>query len=142
MEPYMAKPFMQPNAEKSMGAFEFGPDEMPDPVGVKLELERILASRGFRHATSQARFLRYAVEQTIAGRGHLIREHRIGSEGFGRGDSFDPRLDPIVRTQARKLRGKLTLYYATSGRNDPIRIEMIKGSYRPRFRIKAAQISS
>lgn len=109
-------------------------DSSPDGLDIRLELDRILASRNFRHATSQSRFLKYTVEQTIAGQGHLIREQRIGREGFGRGESFDPRLDPIVRTQARKLRAKLTMYYETSGFNDPIRIELIKGSYRPRFR--------
>jgi adenylate cyclase len=101
---------------------------------ISLELERILASRKFRRATSQARFLKYAVEQTIAGQGHLIREQRIAHEGFGRDESFDPLLDPIVRTQALKLRIRLTMYYETGGANDPIRIELVKGSYVPRFR--------
>ncbi len=105
-----------------------------DRLDICLELERVLASRKFRNATGQSRFLKYTVEQTIAGQGHLIREHRIGREGFGRGESFDPRVDPIVRTQARKLRAKLTLYYETRGSDDPIRIELIKGSYIPRFR--------
>jgi hypothetical protein len=105
-----------------------------DRVEICLELDRILASRKFRRATSQARFLKYAVEQTIAGQGHLIREQRIAHEGFGRDESFDPRLDPIVRTQALKLRTRLTMYYETRGVNGPIRIELIKGSYVPRFR--------
>jgi hypothetical protein len=105
-----------------------------DHTEIRSELERILASRRFRHATSQSRFLKYAVEETIAGNGHLIRENRIAHEGFGRDESFDARLDPIVRTQARKLRFRLTMYYETHGLNDPVRIELIKGSYVPRFR--------
>jgi hypothetical protein len=105
-----------------------------DRLEICMELERVLTSRKFRRATSQARFLKYAVEQTIAGQGHLIREQRIAHEGFGRDESFDPRLDPIVRTQALKLRTRLTMYYETRGLNDPIRIELIKGSYVPRFR--------
>jgi hypothetical protein len=105
-----------------------------DRLEIRLALERILASRKFRRATSQARFLKYAVEQTIAGQGHLIREQSIAHEGFGRNESFDPRFDPIVRTQALKLRKRLTMYYHNGGLNDPIRIELIKGSYVPRFR--------
>jgi hypothetical protein len=101
-------------------------------MAIRGELERILSSRAFRLATGQARFLKYAVEQTIAGQ--HIKEQSIGSEAFGRGPLFDSRLDPIVRTQALKLRAKLARYYETNGVNDDIRIEMIKGSYNPRFR--------
>ena len=41
---------------------------------VRRELEKILGSQTFRSARSQSRFLRFAVEETIAGRGHLITE--------------------------------------------------------------------
>jgi tetratricopeptide (TPR) repeat protein len=97
-------------------------------------LEKILASRTFRSAEVQRRFLRYAVEETVAGRGHLIKEYVIGVEALGRGESFDPRLDPIVRTEARKLRARLAKYYATEAANDGVQIEFPKGSYVPSFR--------
>jgi TolB-like protein/Tfp pilus assembly protein PilF len=103
---------------------------------IRSELEKILGSRTFRSAQSQSRFLRYAVEETIAGRGHLVKEYVIGSEVFGRGQSFDPRLDPIVRTEARKLRARLDKYYegeAQGTAEDPVRIEFHKGSYVPTF---------
>jgi tetratricopeptide (TPR) repeat protein len=82
----------------------------------------------------QRKFLRYAVEETTAGRGHLIKEYVIGVEGLEKGESFDPRLDPIVRTEARKLRARLAKYYATEGINDGLRIDFPKGSYAPSFR--------
>lgn len=103
---------------------------------IRSELEKILGSRTFHAAQSQSRFLRYAVEETIAGRGHLVKEYVIGAEVFGRGGSFDPRLDPIVRTQARKLRARLDKYYETEAQDpvdDPVRIEFPKGSYVPTF---------
>lgn len=100
---------------------------------VRDELEKILTSTTFRSARGQRGFLRYAVGEVIAGRGHLLKEYVIGVEAFGRGESFDPRLDPIVRTQARKLRAKLAVYYATEGSNDTLRIEFRKGSYAPCF---------
>jgi hypothetical protein len=43
-----------------------------------------------------------------------------------------------VRTQASKLRSNLAEYYATEGRDDPIRIELQKGSYVPVFRSAGA----
>ncbi len=110
------------------------PNLTQDLLDIRQELEHILSSRRFRHAVGQSRFLKYTVEQTIAGNGHLIKEYLIGSEGFGRGESFDPRLDPIVRTQARKLRARLALYYENDSLDHRLRIELIKGSYVPRFR--------
>jgi hypothetical protein len=100
---------------------------------VRVELAKILASRTFRSARGQRKFLDYAVTESVAGRALLIKEYLIGREALGRGETFDPRLDPIVRTQARKLRLRLAKYYQTEGANDPIRIEFRRGSYAPLF---------
>ena len=102
-----------------------------DPDAVQRELEAILSSRTFRSARGQKEFLRYTVGETIAGRAHLLKEYAIGMEAFGRGESFDPRLDPIVRTQARKLRAKLQAYYETEGASNLMRIELRRA---PTFR--------
>jgi hypothetical protein len=82
------------------------------------------------------------VEETLAGRGELIKEYMIGVEAFQRGDNFDPRLDPIVRTQARKLRARLEKYYAGDGAADSIRIEFHKGSYTPAFSWREAHVET
>ncbi len=106
----------------------------PFPVeDVRAELQRILASRTFHAAQGQKRFLAYTVEELIAGRAHLLKEYVIATEALGREPSFDPRLDPIVRTEARKLRARLTKYYQTEGATDPLRLEFRKGSYVPVF---------
>jgi TolB-like protein/Flp pilus assembly protein TadD len=76
-------------------------------------------------------FLRYVVEQTLAGRSGEIKEYVVGVEVFGRGNDFDPRLDSIVRVEARKVRTKLAEYYASAGARDPVSIELPKGSYAP-----------
>src|SRR4051794_35923545 len=100
---------------------------------VRDELDRILASPQFRGAESQRRFLTYSVSQTLSGYRDRIKEYTIGIEVFERGESFDPRLDPIVRTQASKLRARLARYYETLGAGDPLRIELPRGSYAPVF---------
>ncbi len=97
------------------------------------ELQKILSSRTFRAAQGQRKFLAYTVEKVIAGDGRLIKEYVIGTEAFGRDQSFDPRLDSIVRTEARKLRTRLTKYYETEGQTNPVRIGFRKGSYVPFF---------
>lgn len=100
---------------------------------IQFALTKVLSSRTFQSARGQSKFLAYAVTQSIAGRFELIKEYWIGREALGRGESFDPRRDPIVRTQARKLRLRLAKYYQTEGAQDPIWIEFPKGSYVPVF---------
>jgi hypothetical protein len=74
-------------------------------------MEKIIASRTFRSAAAQRDFLRYAVTEELEGRGHLLKEYSIGVAVFRRDESFDPRLDSIVRTEARKLRARLARYF-------------------------------
>jgi len=97
------------------------------------QLERILNSTQLVTSPSLSRFLRYIVEETLAGRSADIREYTLGVYVFDRGDDFNPRLDPIVRVQARNLRGRMAKYYEGPGAEDPIRIELPKGTYVPIF---------
>jgi serine/threonine-protein kinase len=73
------------------------------------------------------------VEECLAGRQHRLKEYLIGMEVFNRLEAFDPRVDSIVRVEARRLRAKLEEYYITEGREDELRIELRKGSYVPLF---------
>jgi serine/threonine-protein kinase len=84
------------------------------------------------------RFLRYVVEETLAGRGGLIKEYSLGAEVFSRGDDFDPRIDPIVRVQARNLRARMVKYYEGPGATDPIVIDLPKRTYVPVFASREA----
>jgi adenylate cyclase len=105
----------------------------PAPADVQSSLERILSSDHFIHAERLSAFLRFAVERTLAGEGPALKEYLLGTEVFGRGTSFDPRLDPVVRVEARRLRAKLQEYYEGAGSGDPVRIVLRKGSYAPAF---------
>ncbi len=124
---------MTPQPATILGGHDAPDDAAILPAEIRCQLERMLASRTFRTAEGQKSFLKYAVEEALAGRASQIKEYLIGVEAFSRGDLFDPRLDPIVRTQARKLRARLLKYYQTEGVEDPIRIEFPKGSYAPTF---------
>jgi adenylate cyclase len=100
---------------------------------IREQLDRILASREF-HATARMRdFLRFVVEETLAGRSDQLKGCTIATAVFGRDRDFDPGLDPIVRIQAGKLRRGLERYYLVAGREDPIRIDIPKGRYVPFF---------
>jgi TolB-like protein/Flp pilus assembly protein TadD len=104
-----------------------------DAARIQEELDRILSSRTFRSAEREKTFLRYVVDQTLRGHCAEIKEYTVGAEAFGRGDSFDPRRDTIVRTEARNVRLRLDRYYTGEGQSDPIRIELPKGGYTPQF---------
>jgi hypothetical protein len=101
---------------------------------VRTQLETILSSAELRSAPSLQRFLRYVVEETLAGRGDSLKEYSIGSVVFTRGEEFNPKIDPIVRVQARNVRARLGQYYAGPGARDPVIIELPKGTYVPVFR--------
>jgi TolB-like protein/Tfp pilus assembly protein PilF len=101
---------------------------------VREQLEKILSSPGFVKAELLSRFLRFIVEQTLAGETGQLKEIVIGVEVFGRKPGYDPRSDSIVRVQAGKLRSRLGEYYYGLGKNDPIGIHLASGGYVPDFR--------
>ena len=99
------------------------------PAEVRGQLEKILASEAFARADRMSRFLRFVVQETLKGKGAQLKEYLIGVEVFDRESSYDPRIDPVVRGEARRLRTKLMEYYENEGKDDRIRIHLPKGSY-------------
>jgi serine/threonine-protein kinase len=78
-----------------------------------------------------ARFLTFTVEQTLDGHGENLKEFVIGVEVFDKTETYDPRMDPIVRVEARRLREKLRKYYETEGSDDALYIDFPTGAYVP-----------
>ena len=107
---------------------------LPAPRESILEqLERMLASDTFAGAERSRVLLRFLVERAMANQSDRLKEYTIGSEALERGDSFDPRTDPIVRAEASRLRSRIERYYATNGVADTVVITLPKGSYVPQF---------
>ncbi len=98
------------------------------------QLARILRSETFQHADRLKHFLTFVVTEAISGRQTDLKEYVIGVQVFRKEETFDPRTDPIVRVQARRLRAKLVQYYREEGRTDPITIELPKGGYAAVFK--------
>jgi hypothetical protein len=107
-----------------------------DDAEVRRQLDRILDSRGFAGSVRLKRFLRFVVEQELAGEGARLKEYAIGVEVFDRKEPYDPRLDSIVRVEAGRLRSKIDEYYAGDGAADEIRISLPRGAYVPVFEIR------
>ena len=98
---------------------------------VRAELEKVLKSPALIHSGRLCRFLTFVVEQTLNGHADQLKEYLVGLAVFDKDESFDPRLDPIVRVEAGRLRAKLNHHYETDGLQDPIVIDFVRGSYGP-----------
>src|SRR5690349_8707142 len=105
----------------------------PEPHVIQRQVERLTASPALGNSTQLCRFLRYLVERTLEGDTASLKESLLGTAVFERGIRYDPRTDPVVRVEARRLRAKLEEYYAGAGARDPVVIRIPKGSYVPEF---------
>jgi len=109
--------------------------QLPDSLvqRIRAHLDNVLHSAHFDGSTRSREFLRYVVDEVLAGRAAYLKQAAIAVEVFGRKPDFDAVIDPIVRVQAGRLRRSLERYYLLSGDPDSIRIELPKGSYAPVF---------
>ncbi|MCW2283497.1 tetratricopeptide (TPR) repeat protein [Rhodoblastus acidophilus] len=82
-------------------------------------------------------FLRYVVEEEIAGRGHLIKEYSIAVDAYHENTDFDTAARSNIRVQARRVRESLNRYYAEARESEPIRISIPVGGYCPSFTLRA-----
>src|SRR6202023_2787540 len=96
----------------------------------------LLAGGMFASSPKLSRFLEFTVERTLAGEGDALKEYRLGVEIYGRPPTYDPRIDPIIRVEARRLRAKLCQFYEATEAQAPVEIEYPKGSYVPSFRFR------
>ncbi len=114
-------------------------DTAPSESAVRVQLGQILNSADFAQSGRINAFLSFVVEETLAGRSDRLKEYTIATTVFDRDESFDPQTNTIVRVEAGRLRRRLERYYLTDGREDPVRIDLPKGSYVPLFRPAQAQ---
>jgi TolB-like protein len=115
--------------------------QTPNPALVRSQLERILASAPFANSARSQRFLRYVVEGSLNNSEDSLKEYVIAVEVFDRDPSYDSSVDATVRVEAGRLRTRLRDYYSGAGRNDPLLIEIPRGSYRPTFQPNAAEFT-
>lgn len=106
--------------------------EQPSPDLIREALGRVVSSDEFQASPRLQQFLTYVVEETIAGRGPLIRGKAIAVEVYGR------RIDGsggqnLVRVEARRLRRLLREFYEDQWDGEGVRIFIDPGGYKPRF---------
>jgi hypothetical protein len=122
-----------------MGTVKQTPTSQPGASRAELilaQLEKVLSSPFFAKADRLRRFLRLIVENELRPSTEALKETLIGIEVYGRPVDYDPKVEPIVRTEARRLRLKLGEYYGGPGMVDRVVITVPTGGYVPQFDIR------
>src|SRR5271167_2755479 len=101
------------------------------------QIEKLTNSHSLKSSESLCKLLRYLAEHSLDHPGVALKEYQIATEVLGRPAGFDPQSDSTVRVQAGRLRVKLAEYYAHEGPDDPIVVELPKGSYALTFHLRA-----
>jgi len=104
-------------------------ERMPEQAQFSRQIERLASSQILHGSESLCKLLRYLAKHASDHPGVPLKEYQIATEVFGRPADFDPQLDSTIRVQAGRLRAKLAEYYSAEGADDPIVVELPKGTY-------------
>ena len=114
-----------------------------DPEDPRWQLvERIVSSPCFQKSERLKAFLKYVVQQHVAGHSAALTGVEIGKAVFGKDAFYDQSEDNTVRIHARQLRLRLLEYFDTYGQREPLIVEVPKGAYVPVFRPNSAHPES
>src|SRR6266581_3923118 len=93
------------------------------------QIEKLVHSNVLHGSESLCKLLRYLANHSLNEPGMPLKEYQIATEVFGRPADFDPQSDSTIRVQAGRLRMKLAEYYSSEGADDPLVVELPKGTY-------------
>lgn len=102
-------------------------------IAVRRALDELLAWPAMARSPRLSAFLSYIVDAALAGRSGSVKAYSIAVDVFGRDENFDPQSDPIVRVQARRLRGLIEEFDRLDLGRAPVRIVLPVGRYVPEF---------
>jgi hypothetical protein len=104
------------------------------------QIDKLIRSHSLHTSESLCKLLRYLAEHSLDHAGIALKEYQIATEVLGRPVGFDPQSDSTVRVQAGRLRVKLAEYYAHEGPDDPLVVEIPKGSYALTFHLHPSKV--
>jgi hypothetical protein len=108
-----------------------GPAADDDPR--RALVERVRSSPSLRKSARLQALLAYLCDRALADPSEPIPEQQIGVAVFERAPRYDTNVDTIVRVQVSALRRKLEQHFAAEGVDEPIVVDVPKGSYRLAF---------
>jgi hypothetical protein len=94
-------------------------------------LREVIEGAAFKASHRSGQFLKYIVDQAIAGHFESLKERVIGIELFGRSPTYDTGEDAIVRVTASDVRKRLLQHYGKDGSTSEFRISLPLGAYVP-----------
>jgi hypothetical protein len=124
---------MTPPQDQSNTALAMSEDEQ---LKVRQQLRRLVDTPLFRNSRRYPVLLRFIVEETLEGRGDLLKERLIGIHVFDRPADYDTAADPVVRVTVAEIRKRIAQYYHDEEHDAEIRIELLPGRYAPEFRFR------
>lgn len=109
------------------------------PEDARAALRRVLASPEFAASPRMGTFLKFLVDEWLAGRERSLKEYGIAVSVFGKDASFDPGGNAVVRVEAGRLRRLLADYARGSGKDEDPVLDIPKGSYVPRLLFRSGR---
>jgi len=103
------------------------------------QVDKLTQSHVLHGSEALCKILQYLSQHALEHPGTSVKEYQIATEGFGRPSDFDPHLDATIRVQVGRLRAKLIEYYSTVGSEDPIGVDLPKGTYALTFHLRVPQ---
>lgn len=107
---------------------------------IRQQVDRVLQSPEFSGSEVLRNLLSFLTRRSIERPDEAVKEYELGVGVLGKSEGFDPRLDSAVRVHTARLRAKLAEYYMSHGAEDPILIEVPKGSYHITWRYRSADL--
>jgi hypothetical protein len=96
-------------------------------------VQRIFASKHFAFADTLKRIVDYLCRNAAGADSQSIKEYEIAVSAIGRPESFDPKIDPVVRVSMSSIRERLRAYFALEGRGESLELSIPKGRYQAIF---------
>jgi hypothetical protein len=122
---------MRPTTHNGARTTEIARIVETDVTALRQHLKEVIDGNAFKGSHRSGQFLKYIVEQAIAGHFDSLKERFIGVELFGRSPSYDTGEDAIVRVTASDVRKRLLQHYGASAPASEFRISLPAGSYIP-----------
>ena len=117
--------------------------DIPAQFAAEERAERERVVEALAHWPRLSGLLHYMGDKLSAGEVDHLNEYNIASEVLGRSKTvFNAAEDAIARVEAHRLRKRLTAFYQSEGRDDPIQVSLPAGSYVPVFLHKPAGVPS
>jgi hypothetical protein len=113
--------------------------EVEKPLGQSLDdprralVNRVAASEPFAKSPRLRELFTYLAECALRDPHSSVTEQQVGVAVFNRSAGYDTSSDTVVRVQASEVRKRLKYYFLSEGLNEPLLMELPRGSYLPIF---------